>query len=569
MDIEVDSQEYVTNISVLHNHPTHHSINQNNHSVIKIMLQFLKENNLHNTMKTLQQETNISLNVVDDLDKLLSDIHNGKWNTVLETVSSIGISSEVLFDLFEQIFFELIEINEIDAARSLLYTSEPLISMKSDEIHNIRYSRLEQILLNTVNNNFNISQLYGYGYNKLQKRKQISEQISKEIFEVSPSRLLSLISDALKYQQLSGKLIKGENYDLFKDYENDNKIVIDRNEKIIRKNTIIIPFSKHSIMTYITFSIDGNLLISGSSDGFIEIWDYDKGQLIKDSNIISYQNNDELLLHTENVAIRYINFSNDSQLMASGNDLGSIKIWKIYKGINVVTFESAHSKCITSLCFNKNNTQILSSSIDNSIKIHGLKSKKILKQFNGHKSFVNKCLYCNNDENIVSCSADGCIKIWDTKTTNCIYDINNINKMILTNNIENPMKEYLNKQYANKDDDNNKKVSNNNISIRNIISNNMNKKSKQEEIYVILSSDSYVVYLLNVKTGKLIRKIESEKLKRYIENKQSNNSNKNNINECDDCYFSDIVLSAYGKYLYVLGEPDHILYCFDMLKKKK
>lgn len=54
MDIEVDSQD-----------------------VIKVILQFLKENNLHKTMKALQEESNVSLNVVDNLDKLISDIHHG------------------------------------------------------------------------------------------------------------------------------------------------------------------------------------------------------------------------------------------------------------------------------------------------------------------------------------------------------------------------------------------------------------------------------------------------------------------------------------------------------------
>ena len=54
MDIEVDSQD-----------------------VIKVVLQFLKENNLHKSMKALQEESNVSLNVVDNLDKLISDIHNG------------------------------------------------------------------------------------------------------------------------------------------------------------------------------------------------------------------------------------------------------------------------------------------------------------------------------------------------------------------------------------------------------------------------------------------------------------------------------------------------------------
>ena len=56
MDIEVESQD-----------------------VIKIMLQFLKENNLHHSMKALQQETNVNLNIVDDVAQLKTDIIHGSY----------------------------------------------------------------------------------------------------------------------------------------------------------------------------------------------------------------------------------------------------------------------------------------------------------------------------------------------------------------------------------------------------------------------------------------------------------------------------------------------------------
>ena len=505
MDIEVDSND-----------------------VIKIVLQFLKENNLHKSMVALQEETNVSLNVVDNLDKLLSDIINGKWNRVLETVSSISISNEILFDLFEQIFFELIEMNEIDSARNLLYNSYPLQSMKIDEIHNMRYSRLQQILLNHDNNNNKNKKTNNKDKDK--RRREIAENIEKQLFESSPSRLLSLINDALKYQQLSGKLIKGQSYDLFKNYDDDenknNNNKYGEDEKIIRKNTCIIPFSKNSLMTCIKFSPDGNLLVSGSNDGFIEIWDYDTGKLIEfgDGN-----HDDKLLLvHDENSSITNITFSIDSQLMASSCNNGTIKIWKVYSQKNIITFDKCHNGSITSISFNKDSTQILSSSIDKTLKIHGLKSQRLLKQFNGHKSFVNNCFYINNNESIISYSSDGIIKIWNTKTRNCIYTINNIE------NIPNNMK------------------------ISKMILNPMNKK---KEIYMILSNDkNYIIYLLNIKTFKLIKKIESEKLKKYLLNKK-------NVEEKH--YFKDIVTSFYGNYLYVLGENEHILYCFNLLKRKR
>ena len=45
--------------------------------MIKLILQFLKENALDETMKVLQQESQVSLNAVDDMERFKSDITHG------------------------------------------------------------------------------------------------------------------------------------------------------------------------------------------------------------------------------------------------------------------------------------------------------------------------------------------------------------------------------------------------------------------------------------------------------------------------------------------------------------
>ena len=51
------------------------------------------------------------------------------------------------------------------------------------------------------------------------------------------------------------------------------------------------------------------------------------------------------------------------------------------------------------------------------IRIHGLKSGKTLKEFRGHTSFVNEAIFSPDGHNIISASSDGTVKIWNTKTT--------------------------------------------------------------------------------------------------------------------------------------------------------
>lgn len=44
-------------------------------------------------------------------------------------------------------------------------------------------------------------------------------------------------------------------------------------------------------------------------------------------------------------------------------------------------FESAHTQGVTSLAFARDGSQLLSSSMDQTARIHGLKSGKMLKEF--------------------------------------------------------------------------------------------------------------------------------------------------------------------------------------------
>jgi LisH-like dimerisation domain len=72
-------------------------------SVIKIVLQFCKENSLHQTFQTLQNECQVSLNTVDSIETFISDVNSGRWDAILPQVAQLKLSRKKLEDLYEQV----------------------------------------------------------------------------------------------------------------------------------------------------------------------------------------------------------------------------------------------------------------------------------------------------------------------------------------------------------------------------------------------------------------------------------------------------------------------------------
>ena len=56
----------------------------------------------------------------------------------------------------------------------------------------------------------------------------------------------------------------------------------------------------------------------------------------------------------------------------------------------VILLIFSHSSAVE---FTRDGSQLLTSSYDQTLRIHGLKSGRTLKEFRGHKSFVNKAVF--------------------------------------------------------------------------------------------------------------------------------------------------------------------------------
>eukprot|EP00933_Yihiella_yeosuensis_P041190 TRINITY_DN35611_c0_g1_i1.p1 TRINITY_DN35611_c0_g1~~TRINITY_DN35611_c0_g1_i1.p1 ORF type:complete len:530 (+),score=112.53 TRINITY_DN35611_c0_g1_i1:132-1721(+) len=377
--------------------------------IVRLMLQFCKENSLHRTLQCLQEESRVSLNTVDSLDGLASDINHGRWDSVLQAVSYLSLTMHVLQELYTQVALELAELGERETAIHILRETGPMLQLKQDNPE--RHLRLEAIVKRP---HFDSVEAYE-GLPKEKRRSSIAQAIGKTVNVAPPSRLLALVGQAMKWQQHVGLLPKNARIDVFRGVATH---ALEESEQCPTHVSKTIKFGAKSHAECAVFSPDGQFCVSGSVDGFVEVWDYQSGTLRKD---LSYQEEGSFMMHDK--AVIACAFNKDSELLATGSQDGQIKVWRIATGQCARRYERAHTDGVSWITWSKDSSQLLTASFDKSARVHGIKSGKTLKEFRGHTSYVNSAVFNRDNNKIITASSDSHVIVFDARTTEVIIKI--------------------------------------------------------------------------------------------------------------------------------------------------
>jgi len=156
-----------------------------------------------------------------------------------------------------------------------------------------------------------------------------------------------------------------------------------------------------NLISSVAFSPNGEVIASGSDDKTIKLWQVQDAQ-----EIVS------LAGHTNSV--HTVVFSPDGKILASSSHDKTIKLWWMKDAQEIRTL-SGHSNSVYGLAFSPDGETIASSSWDKTIKLWRVKDGQEICTFSGHINLVYCVAFSPDGETLASSSWDRSIKIWRVK----------------------------------------------------------------------------------------------------------------------------------------------------------
>lgn len=147
---------------------------------------------------------------------------------------------------------------------------------------------------------------------------------------------------------------------------------------------------------------DDNMLISGSYDSTVKIWDLNTGEEIR-------------TLTGHGSGIRCLQFDDKGKLMTGSLD-NTLKLWNWRTGACLRTFQ-AHTAGIITLHFV--GRYVASGSMDKTVRVWDSESKQTF-LLRGHTDWVNSVKIDEASKTLFSASDDLTVRLWDLETRECV-----------------------------------------------------------------------------------------------------------------------------------------------------
>ncbi|RYP47143.1 hypothetical protein DL768_006753 [Monosporascus sp. mg162] len=160
-----------------------------------------------------------------------------------------------------------------------------------------------------------------------------------------------------------------------------------------------------SYVTSVAFSADSQLVASGSDDYTVRIWSAATGEC-------------QQTLKGHSGSVNSVTFSADLQYVASRSYDDTVRIWSAATGECQQTLKG-HSDCIYSVAFSADSQLVASGSYNNTVRIWSAATGECQQTLKGHSDSVNSVAFSADSQFVASGSYDNTIRIWSAATGEC------------------------------------------------------------------------------------------------------------------------------------------------------
>ncbi|MDZ8226554.1 NB-ARC domain-containing protein [Nostoc sp. ChiVER01] len=164
----------------------------------------------------------------------------------------------------------------------------------------------------------------------------------------------------------------------------------------------------HRVWT-IAFSPDGQLLASGSDDLTIRLWNAQDGTCLK-------------VLQGHTGGVTSVCFSPDGQLLASSGEDASIRLWSVAHGTTLKTLPG-HTRWVRTVSFSPDGQTLASGSEDRTIRLWQVETGTCFKTLQGHTGWVTSLSFSPNGQTLASSSEDASMRLWSVQDGTCLKQL--------------------------------------------------------------------------------------------------------------------------------------------------
>jgi WD40 repeat protein/energy-coupling factor transporter ATP-binding protein EcfA2 len=160
------------------------------------------------------------------------------------------------------------------------------------------------------------------------------------------------------------------------------------------------PFTGHEKEVYcVAISPNAEIIASGSADGTVRLWDL-KGNLIA----LPFK-------HESGYSVLAVAFSPNGQVIASAGWDSSIGLWDLEGNLIAPPIKYGHP--FTSVAFSPDGQTIASGSSNGTVLLWNLQGELINQSLGGHESSVRSVAFSPDGSTIVSGGEDNTVRLWD------------------------------------------------------------------------------------------------------------------------------------------------------------